>query len=190
MARSATEGLLIPEQIWDVGSAYGFTQGYATDSANPLSWAMGQYVRLAQSISSGTNSDTPLVVCQRYATCPGGAGPATQTFQVTVPASTDGSGRSVYLAGNLSVLGTGQADWAANGVLATRVDATHWTVSVTGSPSAALQYKITLGDWNYVERTGGCVDIANRTITLPGAGGSSSVAITVSGWRNVSHCGP
>jgi glucoamylase len=71
MARAATEGNLIPEQIWDATSAYGFTRGYATDSANPLSWALGQYVRLARSADNGTNLDTPQVVCRRYGTCPG-----------------------------------------------------------------------------------------------------------------------
>jgi glucoamylase len=70
MARAATEGYLIPEQIWDVASAHGFTQGYATNSANPLSWALGQYVRLARSVDEGTNLDTPQVVCRRYGTCP------------------------------------------------------------------------------------------------------------------------
>jgi hypothetical protein len=51
---------------------------YATNSANPLSWALGQYVRLAQSTDNGTNLDTPQVVCRRYATCPGPS--STRTF--------------------------------------------------------------------------------------------------------------
>jgi glucoamylase len=188
MAKAATEGHLIPEQIWDVASGYGFTQGSATGSANPLAWALGQYVRLAQSTVGGKNLDTPQVVCRRYGTCPGSA--STQTFTVTVPPDTDATGRSVYLAGNLSVLGGGQPDWGADGVLAARVDATHWNVSVTGAPGATLQYKLTLGDWNHVERNGSCVDITNRTLTLPAAGNVSTVPISVASWRNVSPCGP
>lgn len=188
MARSATEGYLIPEQIWDVAPAHGFAQGYATNSANPLSWALGQYVRLAQSADNGTNLDTPQVVCRRYGTCPGAA--STHTFTVTVPPNTDATGRTVHLAGNLSVLGGGLPNWAADGVLATQVDASHWNVSVTGTAGASLQYKLTLGDWNYVERKGSCVDLANRTVTLPAAGSASTVAITVAAWRNVAPCGP
>ncbi|HET9656871.1 MAG TPA: glycoside hydrolase family 15 protein, partial [Kineosporiaceae bacterium] len=301
LARSADEGDLIPEQIWDVASGHGFTQGYATNSANPLDWALGQYIRLAQSADAGRNLDTPQVVCQRYGTCPGTA--STQTFtvtvpsatdatgrtvylagtfsrltppltdwmaggvamarvdathwratvnvaagtalqykytlgdwtavektagcadtanravttttagtttdtvpawggfcpapsqgqlnmQVTVPASTDGTGRPVYLAGNLSVLGGGQADWAAGGASATRIDATHWNLTLLGIPGAALQYKITLGDWNYVERDPGCADIANRTVTLPAAGVVTTVPVTVANWRSVSPCSP
>lgn len=300
MARSATEGYLIPEQVWDQPSAYGFTLGYATNSANPLSWALGQYVRLAQSISAGTNVDTPQVVCQRYHACvnltpstetftvtvpsgtdslgrtvylagtfsqltpvqpdwvatgvpmtrvdathwqatvtalPGATllhkytlgdwttaekasscadvgnrmltttaagtvaetvaawggptcGGARVTFTIAVPASTDGTGRSVYLAGNLSALGSGQPDWAASGVPATRVDATHWTVTVLGVAGATLQYKYTLGDWSYVERSSSCVDVANRGTTLPAACVVAAVSDVVASWRNVSPCGP
>lgn len=300
MARSATAGYLIPEQIWDQPSAYGFTFGSATHSANPLSWAMGQYVRLAQSISAGTNVDTPQLVCQRYHACTsqpvttqtftvtvpagtdslvrtvylagnfsqlappradwsatgvpmtrvdathwratvtapvgaalsykytlgdwttveksgscgdvgdrsttvtsggavtdtvaawGGAtcGGGRVTLTVTVPTSTDGTGRAVYFAGNLSALGGGAPDWAANGIPATRVDSTHWTVTLLGVAGASYQYKYTLGDWNYVERSSGCVDIANRSGAVPAAGSVVSVTDVTANWRNVSPCGP
>lgn len=188
MARSANAGHLIPEQIWDVASAHGFTQGSATDSANPLAWAMAQYVRLAQSTAAGRNLDTPQVVCARYGLCPGST--ATQTFTVTVPSSTDGTGRTVHLAGNLSVLGGGQSDWASDGVAAARVDATHWVVSLAGTPGATLSYKFTLGTWDHVERNTSCADIADRTVTLPAAGSAATMPVSVPSWRNISPCGP
>ncbi|MEJ2579406.1 MAG: glycoside hydrolase family 15 protein, partial [Kineosporiaceae bacterium] len=185
MAASATEGNLIPEQIWDVASAHGFTQGYATDSANPLSWALGQYVRLAQSTVGGANLDTPQVVCLRYGTCPGGG--STQTFTVTVPSGTDATGRTVYLAGTLSRLTPPRTDWAADGVALTRVDATHWRATVDVVPGTALEYKYTLGDWNTVEKSASCGELGNRSVTTT-AGGST--ADTVANWRNVAPCGP
>ena len=40
------------------------------------------------------------------------AAPVSETVNVTVPADTDASGDTVYLAGNLSALGLGQSDWA------------------------------------------------------------------------------
>ncbi len=68
---------------------------------------------------------------------------------VTVPASTGASGDTVYLAGNLSALGLGQPDWAPDGVPMTRVDATHWTATITaaaaGTAGTALSYKYDLG---------------------------------------------
>ena len=46
-----------------------------------------------------------------------------ETVTVTVPAGTDASGDTVYLAGNLSVLGLGQSDWAPTGIPMTRLNA-------------------------------------------------------------------
>ena len=34
----------------------------------------------------------------------------------------------------------------------TRVDATHWTLTLTGKEGTQVQYKYVLGDWNYVEK--------------------------------------
>lgn len=67
MAGSSGDGLQIPEQVWDRADAHGFTFGQATGSATPLSWAHGQFVRLAVSIDAGRNVETPSVVAQRYA---------------------------------------------------------------------------------------------------------------------------
>jgi glucoamylase len=65
LTRFANEGLMIPEQVWDrdVGS---FRIGQGTGSATPLAWSMAQFIRLAMSIQSGTNVETPKVVWERY----------------------------------------------------------------------------------------------------------------------------
>jgi glucoamylase len=177
MAGAANQGMLIPEQVWDQPNGSGFTLGQGTGSATPLAWSMAQFVRLAVSISAGRDVETPAVVAARYV--------AARTVTVTVPASTDGTGRTVFLAGTLSALGSGLPDWTANGIAMTRVDATHWTATLTGAAGAQLQYKYTLGDFDHVEKGAGCAEIANRGMTLS----SGSQADTVANWRNVSPCG-
>jgi hypothetical protein len=114
----------------------------------------------------------------------------TLVFTVTVPASTDGTGRSVYIAGSLNRLDGGLPEWNPGGVVLTRVDATTWTIALTGKEGTQIEYKYTLGDWDHVEKDGACGEIANRQLTLSyGATGTQNVNDTVLNWRNVSPCG-
>jgi len=112
------------------------------------------------------------------------------TFAVTVPATTDATGRTVHIAGTLSRLDGGYPDWDAGAVELTRIDATHWRFTATGKESTQLEYKYTLGSFDYVEKGGACDEIANRLLTLSyGANGQQTVADTVPNWRNVAPCG-
>ena len=112
------------------------------------------------------------------------------TFQVTVPASTDATGRSVYIAGTLSRLDPPGPDWDPGATALTRVDATHWTITLHGLETTQLEYKYTLGDWDHVEKDGACGEIGNRTLTLSyGSTGTQTVNDTVANWRNVAPCG-
>jgi len=114
----------------------------------------------------------------------------TVTFNVTVPATTDGTGRSVYIAGTLSRLDGGLPDWNPGGVVLTRVDETHWTITLTGFESTQIEYKFTLGDWDHVEKGASCDEIGNRLLTLSyGTTGTQAVNDTVLNWRNVAPCG-
>ena len=114
----------------------------------------------------------------------------TLTFNVTVPATTDATGRSVYIAGFLDRLDGGHPQWNPGGVSLTRVDATHWTITFTGKESVQLEYKYTLGDWEHVEKDGACGEIANRQLTLSyGATGSQVVNDVIPNFRNVAPCG-
>ncbi|MGE5249524.1 MAG: alpha-amylase family glycosyl hydrolase [Bacteroidota bacterium] len=120
------------------------------------------------------------------------AAPRTVTvnFNVTVPATTDGTGRSVYIAGTLDLLDGGLPQWDPGGVVLTRVDSTHWTITLTGGESVQIQYKYALGSWDYVEKDAVCGEIANRQLTLTyGANGVMNVNDTVPNWRNVPPCG-
>jgi hypothetical protein len=116
----------------------------------------------------------------------------TLNFNVTVPASTDGTGRSVFIAGSINRLDGGLPEWDPGGVSLTRVDATHWTITFTGKESTQIEYKYTLGDWDHVEKGPGsaCAELANRMLILSyGAAGTQNVNDTVDNWRNVSPCG-
>ncbi len=61
----------------------------------------------------------------------------------------------VHIAGFLDRLDGGLPEWDAGGVALTRVDATHWTITFTGKEATQLEYKYTLGDWDYVEKDAG-----------------------------------
>ena len=114
----------------------------------------------------------------------------TVTFTLTVPAATDGTGRSVYIAGTLNRLDGGLPEWNPGGVVLTRVDATHWRVTLTGREATQLEYKYALGAWEYVEKDAACGEIANRQLTLSyGANGTQAVNDTALNWRNVPPCG-
>jgi fibronectin type 3 domain-containing protein len=111
-------------------------------------------------------------------------------FTVTVPPTTDGTGRSVHIAGTLDRLDGGLPQWDPGATALTRVDATHWTIELTGTEATQIEYKYTLGDWDHVEKDGSCGEIANRQLTLSfGSSGSQNVADTVANWRNVAPCG-
>ncbi len=113
------------------------------------------------------------------------------TFNVTVPVTTDSTGRSVYIAGTLNLLDGNLPQWDPAGVVMTRLDSTHWTITLTGKENTALEYKYVLGDWNYVEKGASCEELNNRTLTLTyGSDGTQIVNDTVLNWRNVAPCGP
>jgi len=111
-------------------------------------------------------------------------------FNVTVPASTDATGRSVYIAGSLHLLDGGLPEWNPGGVVLTRVDETHWTITLTGQEGTQIAYKFTLGDWDHVEKGASCDEIADRMLTLTyGSDGIQTVNDAVLNWRNVAPCG-
>jgi len=187
MAGAANAGDQISEQVWGGATGTGgFTFGQPDNSATPLMWAMAQFVRLAIDISAGRDVDTPAAVtqCVQQGSCPV-TGSVRETVNVTVPASTDATGETVYLAGTLSALGLGQPDWAPNGIAMTRVSATQWTTTIEAVADAALSYKYDLGGtWAGVEKDASCADIANRSMTINGGSQNDTVA----NWSGIGGC--
>jgi len=111
------------------------------------------------------------------------------TFNVTVPAYTP-TDKLVYIAGSLDRLDGTLPNWDPAGVLLTQVDATHWTITLTGPEFTAIEYKYTLGSWDYVEKGASCEEISNRTATIVwGTDGTMALNDTVLNWRNVAPCG-
>ena len=76
----------------------------------------------------------------------------TLVFNVTVPATTDATSRSVYIAGLLDRLDGGLPQWDPGGVKLSRVDATHWTITLTGKETTQIEYKYALGSWDLWRR--------------------------------------
>ncbi len=114
----------------------------------------------------------------------------TVTFNVTVPESTRALKRSVFLAGTLRQVNKNLADWDTRAQQMKKVDDRHWTISFTAPEGATIEYKYTLGDWDHVERDGGCHDIANRQVTLTRPAKEPLIINdTVYTWRQVSPCG-
>ncbi len=168
----------------------------------------GPYTQLAR-LTGTTYSDAPVVQDATYfyvvrsvdlsfnrsgfsneANATAAARTVTVTFNVTVPASTDATGRSAYIAGTLDRLDGGLPAWNPAGVVLTRVDATHWTITLTGDELTQIEYKYTLGSWDYIEKDNACGEIANRSLTLSyGGSGTQTVNDTVQNWRNVAPCG-
>jgi len=112
------------------------------------------------------------------------------TFNVTVPATTDSTGRSVYIAGFLDRLDGNLPQWDPAGVMLTQINATTWSITLTGFESTQIEYKYTLGDWEHVEKDGVCGEVNNRMLTLSyGTDGNQTVNDTIENWRNVAPCG-
>jgi glycosidase len=110
------------------------------------------------------------------------------TFDVTVPAGTP-TGASVYIAGTLDLLDPPAPAWDPGATVLTKIDATHWTITLHGLEGVDLQYKYTLGSWDYVEKGAACEELANRELTLAyDSGGTQTVNDIVLNWRNVPPC--
>jgi hypothetical protein len=115
-------------------------------------------------------------------------------FTAEVPASTDGTGRTVNIAGTLNRLDGGMPEWNPGATHLTRLDATHWQIQLTGLEGTQIEYKYVLddgaSDWTYVEKDAGCGEVANRQLTLSyGSTGTQAVNDVVANWRNVAPCG-
>jgi glucoamylase len=66
ISKTANDGLMLPEQVWDDQPPTGETSGKGTRSATPLAWTHGQFVRLAWSIDAGEPLERPSIVACHF----------------------------------------------------------------------------------------------------------------------------
>ncbi|GIV72088.1 MULTISPECIES: alpha-amylase family glycosyl hydrolase [Caldilinea] len=111
------------------------------------------------------------------------------TFNVTTPATTPADA-TVYIAGTLNRLDGGLPEWNPGGVSMTQIGPNAWRITLTGKEGVQLEYKYTLGSWNFVEKGAACEELANRQLTLVyGTDGQQTVNDAVLNWRNIAPCG-
>ena len=147
--------------------------------------ACGSVANRSMSVNGGTVNDT---VANWGG--PAACGSATAVINVTVPSDTP-SGDTVYLSGNYDVLGTGipsADDWIATDYPMIQTGPDTWTLTITGVPTAAFQYKFTLGSWNNVEESSSCAFVANRSFGFDTADTSYPATDTVAAWEGVGSC--
>ena len=114
----------------------------------------------------------------------------TITFNVTSPDSTPLDG-VVYIAGTIDQFDGGYPQWNPGATPLTQTGPNSWTITFTGRENTEVQYKYTLGTWDYVEKGAACEEINNRVVTLNyGTTGTQTVNDTIANWRNLGTCPP
>ncbi len=150
----------------DTGLETGTTYYYyvrALDQANNLSAPSNQ----ASAVPSALQVDVTLVV--------------------TPPASTPANA-TLSIAGNQPEI----CNWCnEHTVKLTKGDDGKWRITFTFAEGTPVEYKYTLGTWDYVEKGAACDEISNRKFTVAPADDSDSMTVedTVKNWRNVAPCG-
>jgi len=104
------------------------------------------------------------------------------TFSVALPDDTPSSD-TIYIAGDFQ-------GWNPGATAMTRVDGSHWTITLPFEDGQHPQYKYTRGTWDAVEKDAGCGEIPNRTVEVDfGGGGAQTIEDVVAKWRDTAHCG-
>ena len=108
------------------------------------------------------------------------------TFEVAVPATTPPDA-TVYIVGNQPQI----CNWCnPHTVALTKGADGKWRITLEFTEGTSVEYKYTLGSWDYVEKGPSCEEISNRTLRVVGdSEGRQLVQDTVANWRNISPCG-
>jgi hypothetical protein len=79
--------------------------------------------------------------------------------------------------------------WDPGGVMLTHKSGNEWEITLSGLEGTEIEYKYTLGSWDFVEKGASCEEIANRTLILQyGTDGNQIVNDTVLNWRGLGSC--
>lgn len=113
---------------------------------------------------------------------PAAGAPVDVRFEVEVPAATP-AGARIWLSGNVAALG----GWNGRGVELLPAEPRRFAATVPLEPGAALEFKVTRGGWETVEKGPAGEEIRNRTWTVSGA---DTVRATVAAWRDLAGGAP
>jgi glycosidase len=109
------------------------------------------------------------------------------TFVVTPPATTPAD-KEIYIAGNQPQL----CNWCnEHTVVLTKGADGKWRVTLSFAEGTALEYKYTLGTWDYVMKGASCDELPNNQakVAPQNEDGTMTIEDTVKNWRNVPPCG-
>lgn len=108
------------------------------------------------------------------------------SFEVTPPTSTPADA-TLFIVGNQPQL----CNWCNPHTVALRRGADGvWRVTLTFLEGTPIEYKYTLGSWDYVEKDANCGEIGNRQLRVAAdADGAQRVVDRVATWRNIPPCG-
>jgi len=100
------------------------------------------------------------------------------TFVVRAPAATPADG-GLWISGDRAELGS----WSGAGLALARTPSGLWIGTVRLPAAATVEFKVTRGDWNRVEKDARGGEIANRRWTVAG---DDTVRVEVAAWRDLS----
>jgi predicted alpha/beta superfamily hydrolase len=106
----------------------------------------------------------------------------TITFRVTVPDSTP-AGAAIWISGNRALLG----NWSGAGLAARRVGDRLYEASAAFPESTALEFKITRGGWDTVEKGPHGEELANRRHLVTA---DDTLRVEVAAWRDQTETPP
>ncbi len=98
----------------------------------------------------------------------------TVEFDIWVPSDTPRDAQ-VYLVGNIPAL----HGWSLPGLSAERVDSGHYRAKIEVPTGTRIEYKLTRGSWETVEKDAAGAEIANRTFSVDGP---AKIEVTVGRW--------
>ncbi|MDY7232447.1 alpha/beta hydrolase-fold protein [Hyalangium rubrum] len=118
-------------------------------------------------------------VCGSGPTPPALAKDPQLTFEVAVPTDTPVNA-DVWISGNHAALG----QWNGSGLKLTRAPDGRYTTSLSLPSGTALEFKVTRGSWNTVEKSTSGEETSNRTLRVGTR--SERVSLTVARWADSS----
>jgi hypothetical protein len=113
----------------------------------------------------------------------------TITFHVAVPTSTPPDAELI-ITGTLDHFDGDYPQWDPGAVALTKAGDYEWEITFTGPETRQVEYKYTLGSWDFVEKGAACDEISNRSIILDyGTDGTQGVSDAVANWNGIPPCG-